>query len=436
MFDLVIDNASFVVTCDSNNRVLRNSSIAVSKKKIVAIQESGTLHGKVHFDARGKLLAPGLINTHTHLAMTLLRGWSEGVNLQGFLERVWAAEKVVMNPENVFLGSKLGALESLLGGTTTTLDMYLFPEAAHRGAVESGLRHISGPIFFDFPGLDNLEWHQRIALARNWSEVLREVGGPYVPTYLMPHATYTVSPEHLSEIAMLAESLGASIHIHASENLKENQDVQARFSQSPTEVLKESNILDRHMVLGHGVQLSARDIEILVSSKSAVAHCPGSNLKLASGIADIKNYIDRGLTVSLGTDGCSSSNDLDMWSVMRLSGNLLANLNGAESLKSLQIFRLATIEGARSVGMSNLIGSIEIGKLADFICIDLAKPHLIPMHDVFAQLVFATGRADVSDVWVDGKQVIAEGRSSLINFSSLAREIDSAVSNLKELDER
>jgi 5-methylthioadenosine/S-adenosylhomocysteine deaminase len=251
----------------------------------------------------------------------------------------------------------------------------------------------------------------------------------------MPHATYTVSPEHLSEIAMLAESLGASIHIHASENLKENQEVQARFSQSPTEVLKESNILDRHMVLGHGVQLSARDIEILVSSKSAVAHCPGSNLKLASGIADIKNYIDRGLTISLGTDGCSSSNDLDMWSVMRLSGNLLANLNGAESLKSLQIFRLATIEGARSVGMSNLIGSIEIGKLADFICIDLAKPHLIPMHDVFAQLVFAAGRADVSDVWVDGKHVIADGRSTLIDFSGLAREIDSAVLKLKDFNE-
>lgn len=429
-FDLVISGAEIVVTSNSTDEILRGANIGIKAGVISEISES-KLHGKQDFDARGLLIAPGLINSHTHLAMSLLRGWAEGVNLQRFLEKVWAAEGAIMDPPTAELGTRLGALEALLGGTTTALDMYLFPEATHRGAVDIGLRHIAGPIFFDFAGLDGLEWDDRIAFARKWPEILAELGGPEVPGYLMPHATYTCSPAHLRELAELAGELGYSIHIHASENERENKDVAIQYQRTPTELLSESRLLGRRVVYGHGVHLSDSDIEKVSSAAGAVAHCPGSNLKLASGIADISKYQSAGITVALGTDGCSSSNDLDMWVVMRLAALLVAQTKGPERASARSIFRMATIDGARALGIDSLVGSIEVGKRADLIALDLAKPHLIPMHDTYAQLVFAAGRSDVSDVWVDGKPVISSGRSTRIDFSELKRAVTARVGELQ-----
>lgn len=426
--DLAINNARFLVTVDDARNLFENYSIGISGKKIVEISKT-PLSATTIYDASDKLIAPGLINTHTHLAMSLLRGWAEGVDLQGFLEKVWAAEGAIMNYQTAELGTKLGSLEALLSGTTTALDMYLFPDGTHSGAVAAGLRHVCGPIFFDFPGLDGLEWNDRISFAKNWPDKLAQIGGPEIPRYLMPHATYTCSPDHLSEIADLAEKIDANIHIHISENLKENADVAGRYQKSPTQLLKDSGVLNRHNIFGHGVHLSDSDI-MLMSSNAAVAHCPGSNLKLASGVADVTKYRAAGLTVGLGTDGCSSSNDLDMWPVMRLAGYLVANTQGPENSNAEEIFRMATIEGARGIGIEKLVGSIEIGKQADLIAIDLNKPHLIPMHDVYAQLVYAAGRSDVCDVWVDGEQVIRNRESTRLNFSQLRSEVNEKVSQL------
>lgn len=428
MFDIAINDGDFIVTSDANNRVLRNSSIGITNGVIAKISSS-SLSAKETFNAKGKLIAPGLINTHTHLAMTLFRGWAEGVDLQGFLERVWAAERAIMNPETAELGTELGALEALLGGTTTTLDMYLFPDSAHKGAVKAGLRHISGPIFFDFTGLDGMDWFSRIAFAKSWSEKMKEIGGPEVPFYLMPHSTYTCSPEHLGEIADLAEELGASIHIHASENIKENDDVANKYGKTPTEILAESGILNRHTVYGHGVHLTDSDLHLL--SNHGIAHCPGSNLKLASGIADIAKYRSRDLRVGLGTDGCSSSNDLDMWSVMRLAGYLISQSRGPENSDAATIFRMATIDGAAALGIDEKVGSIEIGKQADLIAVDLDAPHLIPLHSVFAQLVYAAGRSDVTDVWVEGRTVVKNRNSTLIDYPDLKKRVLKRITALK-----
>jgi len=427
MFDLAINGAELIVTCDEKNQVLSKSSIGITDGVIAEVSSAPLPAGKT-FDAQGKLISPGLINTHTHLAMTLFRGWAEGVDLQGFLERVWAAEGAIMNPETAELGTTLGALEALLGGTTTALDMYLFPDAAHKGAVRAGLRHISGPIFFDFAGLDGLEWADRIKFARSWNERMKGIGGPEVPLYLMPHSTYTCSPEHLHEIASLAHELGASIHIHASENIKENEDVARRFGKTPTEILSETGILNQHTVYGHGVHLSNSDLKLLGSN--GIAHCPGSNLKLASGIADVTEYVSRGVKVGLGTDGCSSSNDLDMWSVMRLAGYLISQSRGPTKSNAEKIFRMATIEGAETLGMEKRVGSIEIGKRADLIALDLNAPHLIPLHNVFAQLVYAAGRSDVSDVWVDGHNVVQNRKSTLIDFSALMLQVQDCITAL------
>ena len=249
----------------------------------------------------------------------------------------------------------------------------------------------------------------------------------------MPHATYTCSPEHLAEIAEIARETASSIHIHASENENENKEVQEKYGKTPTQILDISGVLGRHTVYGHGVHLTEGDISILVSRSGAIAHCPGSNLKLASGIADITTYRDRGVKVGLGTDGCSSSNDLDMWSVMRLAAHLISHTEGPERVSASEIFRMATIEGARAIGIDESTGSLEVGKSADIIAIDTNAPHLIPIHNLFAQLIFAAGRDDVCDVWVDGEQVIENRRSTRIDFSVLRRDVEERMNALASL---
>jgi len=376
---------------------------------------------------------PGLINTHTHLAMALLRGWAESVNLDGFLERVWAAEGAIMNPETCALGTELGAAEALQGGTTTTLDMYLNPLATHEAAVKVGLRHICGPIFFDFPGLDGMQWDERIEYARAWPEKVAALGGAKIPLYFMPHSTYTDSPEHLAEVASIAKEFGASIHLHVSETLNENETVRAAQSKSPTEVCRDSHILDVHTVFGHGVHLSDSDIQIALDHGTAIGHCPASNLKLGSGIADLKKYQDAGIPVGLGTDGCSSSNDLDMWVVMRFAAHMLALKHSPADVDPMAIVRSATMGGAEAVGMASEIGSIEVGKCADIISIDLSALHLNPIHNIPALLVFAAGRSDVDNVWVDGIQALKDRELTRVNSEDLRKRISARMTALDEL---
>lgn len=428
---LVVDDIDYLITCDNENRVLRSASLAIESGEIVEIGRSGELKGDRSVSAQGRIVTPGLINTHTHLAMTLLRGWAEGVNLDGFLKKVWAAEGAIMDEATCELGTELGALEALLSGTTTTLDMYLHPQATHKGAVRVGLRHIAGPIFFDFPGLDSLEWPDRIAFARSWPKRLAEIGGPWTPIYLMPHSTYTDSPEHLREISQIAKELDASIHLHVSETLAENADVQERYRMSPVEILQSSGILESHTIYGHGVHLSESDIKTTATHQGAVAHCPGSNMKLGSGLADISALLDASVKVGLGTDGCSSSNDLDMWQTMRMAAHLLAVKKSPAHVDASSIFRLATIEGAKALGISHQVGSIEVGKCADIIAIDLAKPHLTPIHDIFALLVFAVGRGDVTDVWIDGEQVVRAAKPTRVEATEI---MSKALQRVKALD--
>ena len=432
MLDLLIKNARYAVTSNTRNEILEGVSIGIKDGKIAYIGTDSP-DAKNIFDATDKLITPGLINSHTHLGMSLLRGWAEGVNLQGFLERVWAAEGAIMDEATCELGTELGALEALLSGTTTTMDMYLNPVATHRGAVRVGLRHIAGPIFFDFPGLDGLQWHQRIERAHRWPAELAKIGGPYSPTYFMPHSTYTDSPENLTEVAAIAKELGARIHLHVSETEAENVDVQSRYSKSPTEVCRDTGILDVPTIFGHGVHLSDSDMAIAASKGASVGHCPGSNLKLGSGLARFNDMRKAGITVGLGTDSCSSSNDLDMFSVMRMAAHVVALRQSPADVDLTSIVRAATIEAAKAVGLGDRVGSIEIGKEADLIALDLHAAHLTPVHDVNALLVFAAGRGDVSDVWVAGDQVVAKRQSTKIDLTDLIKRVNLRVKALEPL---
>jgi 5-methylthioadenosine/S-adenosylhomocysteine deaminase len=430
----ILKNARYLYTVNSTDQVLENATVVVRNGVIESLNPTKLPPEITNiYDATDRLIMPGLVNTHSHLAMALLRGWAESVNLDGFLERVWAAEGAIMDKETCALGTELGAGEAIKSGTTTVLDMYLNPDATHSAALKVGIRHVTGPIFFDFPGLDGLEWNQRIEFGRQWPEILKAMGGPEVPIYFMPHSTYTDSPEHLKQVAELAGELGARIHLHVSETLNENNMVAQKYQKSPTQVCEDTGILNVPTVFGHGVHLSNSDIEIAKKYGTAVAHCPGSNLKLGSGIADYLSYLKSGLKVGLGTDGCSSSNDLDMWPVMRLAANLISIKHSPSEVKPTQLVRAATIDGAKAIGVDHLVGSIEVGKKADLIAIDLNALHLIPVHNVAAILVFAAGRSDVVDAWIDGDQVLAARHLTRIDENDLRTRVNKRVQVLSQV---
>jgi 5-methylthioadenosine/S-adenosylhomocysteine deaminase len=424
---VIFKNLRYIVTVDATNTVLQNKSLLIKEGKVAEFGDFESLqaaHPNAEIvDGSRKLAMPGLINLHTHTPMTLLRGLAEDTDLQGFLKRIWAAEGAVMDPETVELGAKLGAAESLLGGVTTTLDMYFHHVDGHRGAVAAGSRHIGGPTFMDFPGPDNKSWEERASWLDSWPAELREIGGPEVPTMAGPHGTYTVSEEHLRQVLDgVSKWDNPLLTIHISENDAENADVQERFAKTPTELLAAAGGMDVSfpIVFGHGVRLSASDRKLIANSHIAVAHCPGSNLKLASGALDWNLWRKDGVNLGIGTDGCSTSNDLDMWVSMRLAG-LLGKLtaNDPTVATATEILRAATFEGAKALGMEKKIGSLEIGKQADLVLLDLDAPHLTPVNDVPALLVFAAGRGDVSDVMVDGQWVVRHKLSTKLDMAEL-----------------
>ncbi len=423
--DLILHNVQIALTVNQKSEVLKNVSILIKDKKIINIISSdqiNSVESEKLIDCSHHLVMPGLINTHTHTPMVLLRGIAEDVDLQGFLEKVWAEEARIMNEKGTYIGAKLGALEALLGGTTCTLDMYLHPHMAHKGAVEVGLRHAIGPVFFDFEGPDGLDWEKRIEYLKNWKKVIDEIGGAFIPLVAQPHSTYTVSPENLAQVAKISQEIGAIFNTHISENQKENDDVYTKYQKSPTKVLADINALD-NAVFAHAVKLIDEDREIIKKNQVSLCHCPGSNLKLASGAFEWKKAIDKGINVSLGTDGCSSSNDLDMFNVMRQAANLAKLINEDPSVVSVsEVVKAATINGAKTLGLEDRIGSIEIGKEADLIVLDLDQPHLVPVGDPHALIVYAAGRSDVVHVLVAGDPVIVDRVPTKVDKDFIIKE--------------
>ena len=430
--DMLLSNARAVLICDDTSGVIYDGSVAIAGGVIVAVGPAVEIDSEVTadqvIDLTGHILMPGLVNLHTHLAMTLLRGVAENVDLQGFLELVWAEEARVMDPVGVELGTRLGAVEALLGGTTTALDMYFHAEAAHRGAVAAGLRHVIGPVFFSFPGPDGLVWEQRRELAAAWTAMLSEIGGPHIPYVLMPHAPFTVDIENLTELGVIARENHGFINTHCSENDEENAQTIASRGMRPVDCLVVSDVLALSPVLAHAVRLDEKDRIKVAAAGASVAHCPGSNLKLGSGAADVVGYQADGIRVGLGTDGCSSSNDLDMFAVMRLAANLARLVrNDPAAISAAEIVRMATLEGARAVRMGDRIGSVEVGKEADLIALDTRVPHLTPLRDPYTAVVFAAGRSDVRHVWVAGDQVVADRVPTRVDVTELLAAADARV---------
>ncbi|MFG2967206.1 amidohydrolase [Streptomyces sp. NPDC048288] len=405
-----------VLTVDEGSTVVRDGAVAVHEGRIVAVGAAGELAERypAHetIDAEGCLVLPGLVNAHTHLAMTLLRGRADDVTLQGFLERVLTWEARLLAPKNVAAAVRLAVAESVRAGVTSALDMYWFHEAAETAAREAGWRLHTGPTFMDVPEPpDGLAHEERLAWARRDLEARGDARPGHRPV-VFAHSAYTLSPAQLTEVFALAREFGALVHIHAAENGTEVATVEVKYGKRPVELLDSLGLLGPDVLLAHAVDLTGPEIAAIARTGTAVAHCPVSNLKLGCGIAPVPRLLGAGVTVGLGTDGAVSSNSLDVLGAVRQAALVHKAGGDPTAVGAEQAVRMATIEGARALGLGDQLGSLEVGKRADLIVVDLGAPHLRPLHDPWSTLAYAAHSADVRDTVVDGR-VLMRGRELL-----------------------
>ena len=434
MDDLLIKDA-LIVTCDGSHSIIENGVMSVSQGKITALEQSDTraaenLNAKKIVSANGNIVMPGLINMHCHAADSLFRGLVENLPLEEWLGRVWIAEKAILTPETTYLGSVLGLAENLLSGSTTVMDMFWYPDETVKAAKDLGMRVSTGGIFFDLPGIGGRSQQDYISEADNFYQ--NHSSDDSVIPAILPHGSYTVSPQNLSEAKSIADQYGILFCTHAAETQAEQNDIKTRYDNSVIRHLDKYKLLGETSVLAHCVHLDDTEISLLAQSKTNVVLNPMSNLKLGSGIAPVKAMHRAGINLTIGTDGAISGNDLDMWLAMRLTCGLAKGLNmEADALTAEQVLHMATISGAKALGKSDSLGSLEIGKNADFILVDINNSHSIPLFDPITHLVFGAGRSDVTDVFVSGKHVVENKKISGLDIEKIHEEVRQLAPSIK-----
>ena len=434
MDDVLIKDA-LIVTCDGSHSIIENGVMAVSQGKITALEQTDTsaaenLSAKKIVSANGNIVMPGLINMHCHAADSLFRGLVENLPLEEWLGRVWIAEKAILTPETTYLGSILGLAENLLSGSTTVMDMFWYPDETVKAAKDLGMRISTGGIFFDLPGIGGRSHKDYISEANNFYQ--KHSSDDSVIPAVLPHGSYTVSPQNLSEAKSIADRHGMLFCTHAAETQAEQNDIKARYDNSVIRHLDKHKLLGETSVLAHCVHLDEKEISLLAQSKTNIVLNPMSNLKLGSGIAPVKAMHRAEINLTIGTDGAISGNDLDMWLAMRLTCGLAKGVNmEADALTAEQVLHMATINGAKALGKSNTLGSLEIGKNADFILVDINNSHSIPLFDPITHLVFGAGRSDVTDVFVSGKHVVKNKKISGLDIEKIYEEVRQLAPSIK-----
>jgi 5-methylthioadenosine/S-adenosylhomocysteine deaminase len=409
-------HARWLLTMQGPRQVLEHHSIAIEGNSIRAIGPTAELRASFtatrEFELGTHVVMPGLVNAHTHSPMSLFRGYADDLPLQPWLEqKIWPAESRWVNEEFVRAGASLGISEMLLSGTTCFSDMYFFPEQIAKVVEQSGIRaQLASPVL-DFPTVWAGDAAEYIAKATKLHDDYRN--HERVRVAFGPHAPYTVSDEPLLKIAMLAEELDIGIHMHIHENPAEISDAMQHKGMRPLTRLKQLDFLGPRLQGVHLTQLNEEEISLLATLGVHAIHCPASSLKLACGISPVPALLAAGVNVSLGTDGAASNNNLDMFVEMRLAALLHKGCSGEASvMPAWQVVQMATINGARTLGMEECIGSLDIGKLADVIAVDLSHPHTSPVYDPISTLVYSARSDQVSHSWIHGTLVM-ENRSLL-----------------------
>ena len=420
--DLLV-HARWVVPVEPSGLVLPSHSLAVSGGRIEALLPTAEAHaryaGAREVWLRNHALIPGLVNLHTHAAMTLMRGLADDLPLMEWLKHhIWPAEMQHVSPEFVYDGTRLACAEMLRGGITCFNDMYFFPEAAARAVLASGMRAAIGMIVIDFASAYATDPDDYL----NKGMALRDehAGNPLLRFCMAPHAPYTVSDKTLSKVVIYAEQLDVPIHIHLHETSDELRESVERFGMRPLARLHALGMLGPNLVAVHMVHLSQEEVELVARQRCAIAHCPSSNLKLASGIEPPVSLLAHGIPIGLGTDGAASNNRLDLFEEMRLAA-LVAKVatRRADTLPAHQVLTMATLNGARALGWDAEIGSLVPGKSADLVAVDMGSVELSPCYNPVSHLVYAASRRDVSHVWVNGRLLVEEGRLATLDTGEL-----------------
>jgi 5-methylthioadenosine/S-adenosylhomocysteine deaminase len=405
--------------------VLEDHTVAVRDGRIEALlpapEAASRFPSYERLELPDHVLIPGLVNAHTHAAMSLMRGLADDLPLMRWLEEhVWPAEGRHVSPAMVHDGTLLACAEMLRAGITCFNDMYFFPEAALQAARAAGMRLALGIIVFEFPSpyaSDAGDYLRKGLALRD-----REGDDPLLSFCLAPHAPYTVSDASFRQVAKLAAELDLPVHVHLNETEEEVRRSLAEHGVRPIERLRRLGLLGPGLIAVHAVHLEAREIELLGSHAASIAHCPSSNLKLASGFAPIEALRKAGANVCLGTDGAASNNRLDLMQEMRTAALLAKAVAGdAQALPAHAALRAATLAGAQALGIDDIAGSIKPGKAADLTAVALRGSELAPCYDPVSHLVYAAGREHVTHVWVNGEARVSDGRLQAPAFSGLEK---------------
>jgi 5-methylthioadenosine/S-adenosylhomocysteine deaminase len=414
--DLLVTGAT-IVTMDGERRVIENGFVAVRGDEIVAIGQDATLSypkgviAKTRIDASGKLIIPGLINGHTHIPMTLMRGLKDDVVLDDWLRKfIFPAEAKNVTEDFVRWGSRLGLAEMIRSGTTTFADMYYFEDAVAEETKAAGLRGVLGETWIDFPAPDNKSEAEMAAYTEKFLKKWQ--GDPLIQAAVAPHSIYTCSEKTLRDAAALARQYHAPILIHVAEMRKEFVDSLAKNGTTPVQYLERIEVLGPDVLAAHCIWTDNTDMKILAERQVGCVHNPSSNMMLASGVAPVVDQRTAGMRVGLGTDGpAGSNNDLNMMEEMDLAAKLQKTYRvDPRALGAKGALEMATIEGARALHMETEIGSLEVGKKADFVILSLDAPNAVPMYDVYPQIVYALKGSDVETVVVGGKPLLRDGQ--------------------------
>ena len=427
-YDIIVHNGT-VVTVNDRFEIIENGLICTEADRIVRVEpltdEKDLPDAKVVIDAGGGLVLPGLVNSHTHLPMTLFRGLADDLPLQQWLDNhIFPAEAAHMTAESVSMGAVLACAEMLLSGTTTCCDGYFLEETVAESVAACGLRAVLGQGVIDFPAPGIPDPKENITVAGRFAE--RWTGrDSRIRASVFCHSPYTCSAETLTSAKKLAQKHGLLFQIHAAETRDEHERIRAHHGTTPIGYLDRLELIDAATLLVHAVWVDENDMAVVADRRAAVAHCPESNMKLGAGIAPLTGLLSAGIAVGLGTDGCASNNTLDLFQTMDITAKLHKVRDMQPTAADAQaVLTLATRGGARAIGMENDIGSLEAGKKADLIVIDTRQPHLVPMYHPVSHVVYAARGSDVTTVVVDGRLLVRDRQPLHLDLGPIMERVN------------
>ncbi|MFN2595786.1 MAG: amidohydrolase family protein [Pyrinomonadaceae bacterium] len=423
--DLIVRGGT-VVTMDAERRVIEDGAVAVRGGRVVAVGKSADVERNFRarevIDAGGRIVLPGLVNGHTHVPMTLFRGLADDLDLNEWLTKyIFPAEAKNVTEEFVRAGARLGLAEMIRGGTTTYCDMYYFEDAIADETKRAGVRGVLGETVIDFPVADNKTHEQAMAYAEKF--VAKWKNDSLITPAIAPHVPYTVSEDHLRDVAAFSKRTNAPVVIHVAETRKEVEDIKRDHGASPFDYLARIGFLSDKVIAAHGVFASDEEIAVIKRLGVGVVHNPQSNMKLASGVAPVPQYLRADVALGLGTDGAASNNDLSMWEEMDTAAKLHKVSTGdPKVVTALEAVEMATIRGARALHLERETGSIEEGKRADLIVVDMDDLNQIPAYNVYSQLVYATKASDVRTVIVEGRVLMRDRKLLTLDEEAIKRD--------------